>query len=166
MKIRRERFEDVRAVDALVRRAFYNHPHSDGSEPDIVRRLRKTCALALALVAEEDGKVVGHIAFSPVGFSDGARDWFGVGPLAVDPDYQRKGIGSSLLLGGLELLKDDGARGAVLVGDPGFYGRYGFQAEPSVTLEGVPPENLLLLPFDDDVPSGAVAFHQAFFGEV
>ncbi len=166
MKIRRERHEDVRAVDALVRRAFYGHPHSDGSEPDIIRRLRKVGALSLALVAEEDGRIVGQVACSPVGFSGGQRDWFGVGPVSVDPDYQNRGIGSALMLGGLELLKDDGARGAVLVGDAGFYGRFGFRSEPAVSHKGVPAENLLVLPFEGDPPTGEVAFHRAFFGEV
>ncbi|MAM09355.1 MAG: GNAT family N-acetyltransferase [Rhizobiaceae bacterium] len=166
MKIRREQFSDVRAVDALVRRAFYGHPHSDGSEPDIIRRLRGAGALSLALVAEEDDRIVGHIAFSPVGFSGGARGWYGIGPVAVDPDYQNRGIGSALMLGGLELLKDDGARGAVLVGDPGFYHRFGFRAEPGISHKGVPAENLLVLPFDDELPTGEVAFHRAFFGEV
>ncbi|PRX02968.1 UNVERIFIED_ORG: putative acetyltransferase [Martelella mediterranea] len=166
MEIRRERPDDVSAVDALVRRAFYGHPHSDGSEPAIIRRLRKAGALSLSLVAEVDGRLVGQVTFSPVGFSDGTEDWFGVGPVAVDPDYQGKGIGSALMLGGIELLKDDGAMGAVLVGDPEFYGRFGFRAENVVSQSGVPPENLLLLPFEDEMPSGEVAFHRAFFGEV
>nr|WP_272211055.1 N-acetyltransferase [Marinicella sp. W31]MDC2876948.1 N-acetyltransferase [Marinicella sp. W31] len=166
MIIRRERPGDVSAVDTLVRRAFDGHPYSDGSEPDIIRRLRKAGALSLSLVAEEGGRVVGQVAFSPVGFSGGAADWFGVGPVGVDPDHQRKGIGSALMIGGIELLKDDGAKGAILVGDLGFYARFGFRTEDGVSHEGVPPENLLLLPFDDEMPSGEVAFHRAFFGEI
>ncbi|AJY46888.1 GNAT family N-acetyltransferase [Martelella endophytica] len=165
MIIRRERFEDVKAVDALVRKAFQGMPYSDGSEPAIIRRLRKAGALSLALVAEEDGKPVGHIAFSPVGISDGASDWFGLGPLAVRPDFQRREIGTALVLGGLELLRDDRAGGVVVLGSPQFYQRFGFRCEPSLTLEGAPPDHFMALPFEGDVPAGKVAFHRAFYGE-
>lgn len=166
MKIRREQLEDVKAIDALVRRAFYEMKHSDGSEPEIIRRLRRAGALSLALVAEKNGEPVGHIAFSPVGFSDGTEGWFGLGPIAVHPDFQNQEIGTSLVLGGLELMKDEGARGVILVGAPRFYNRFGFRAEPRLVHDGVPPENLLALAFEGEVPAGKVAFHKAFFGEV
>ncbi|TCT39333.1 GNAT family N-acetyltransferase [Martelella mediterranea] len=166
MRIRRETPADIAAVDRLIGRAFDGHPHSDGSEPAIVRRLRKAEALELALVAEEDGEILGHIAFSPVGFEDGSDGWFGLGPLSVEPSHQRQGIGSSLMLGGLELMRDDNAAGVVLVGDPKFYTRFGFQSDTDLSMEGVPPENLLALPFDGDIPKGQVAFHRAFFGDL
>ncbi|TPW33643.1 N-acetyltransferase [Martelella alba] len=166
MIIRRERAEDVDAIYPLVAKAFYGHPHSDGSEPAIIKRLRKAGALSLALVAEEYDMPVGHVAFSPVGFADRTEGWYGVGPLAVHPDYQGKGIGTALMLGGLELLRDTGANGAILVGDPGFYQRFGFRAEPQITHMGVPAENLLALPFEGELPKGEVAFHKAFFGEI
>tara|TARA_B100000378_G_scaffold233430_1_gene199153 strand:+ start:65 stop:565 length:501 start_codon:yes stop_codon:yes gene_type:complete len=166
MIIRREHVDDVAAVYKLVAAAFAGTPYSDGSEADVIRRLRKAGALSLALVAEEEGRPVGHIAFSPVGISDGTDGWFGLGPLAVDPAFQRREIGTSLVLGGLELLKDEGGHGAVVLGAPGFYQRFGFRHEPALTLEGAPPDHFMALDFDGHIPSGKVAYHRAFYGEV
>lgn len=166
MIIRRERLGDVAAVYKLVAAAFAGTPYSDGSEADIIRRLRKAGALSLALVAEEEERVVGHIAFSPVGISDGTDGWFGLGPLAVDPAFQDREIGTSLVLGGLELLKDEGAHGVVVLGAPGFYQRFGFRHEPALTLDGAPPDHFMALPFEGETPTGRVAFHRAFYGEV
>lgn len=72
--------------------------------------LRKTGAFTLSLVAEVDGRVMGHIAFSPVTFSDGTRDWYGLGPVSVLPEYQRQGIGKTLINEGLSKLKRMGAK--------------------------------------------------------
>lgn len=167
MIIRRERPEDIERIYPMIARAFAGHPHSDGSEPEIVRRLRKAGALSLALVAEGDnGAIIGHVAFSPAGIADKSDCWFALGPLAVEPSYQRQGIGTALMLGGLELLRDERAAGVVLVGDLAFYGRFGFRAEPSLILNGVPPDHVLALPFEGDVPAGDVAFHRAFFGDI
>ncbi|WP_180901895.1 GNAT family N-acetyltransferase [Martelella soudanensis] len=165
MIIRRERLDDVAAISELVAEAFAAMPYSDGHEADIIRRLRKAGALSLALVAEEEGRPVGHIAFSPVGISDGNDGWFGLGPLAVDPAFQRREIGAALVLGGLELLKDDGARGVVVLGAPGFYQRFGFRHEPALTLDGAPPGHFMALDFDGVMPRGKVAFHKAFYGK-
>ena len=166
MIVRRERPGDVAAIYLLVAMAFSGSPHSDGSEADIIRRLRKAGALSLALVAEVEGQVVGHVAFSPVGLSDGTDGWFGLGPLAVDPAFQRRGIGTSLVLGGLELLRDEGARGVVVLGAPAFYQQFGFRSEPTITLDGAIADNFMALPFEGDPPEARVAYHRAFYGEL
>ena len=57
--------------------------------------LRAAEALTVSLVAELDGRVIGHIAFSPVAISDGTQDWYGLGPVSVLPEYQRQGIGEA-----------------------------------------------------------------------
>jgi putative acetyltransferase len=62
----------------------------------------------------------------------------------------------------LALLKASGAHGCLLVGDPGYYERFGFRNLPDLIIEGVPPENLLGLPFGKHIPHGAAIFHQAF----
>ena len=160
--VRPEAPSDVAAVAAVTAAAFEDHPFSSGSEPFIVDALRRTGALALSLVAEADGRVVGHIAFSPVELSDGTPGWYGLGPVSVLPAFQRRGIGSALVLDGLSRLKDLGGRGCVLVGEPRFYGRFGFKARPDLRHEGVPPEVFLALPFAGRLPRGAVAFHEAF----
>ncbi|MEJ2071196.1 MAG: N-acetyltransferase [Syntrophobacterales bacterium] len=120
--------------------------------------MRAAKALSISLVAEIDGKVVGHIAFSPVAISDGSHDWYGLGPISVLPAFQKRGIGKSLMHEGLALLKALGAHGCVLVGDPGYYERFGFRNLPDLSIEGVPPENMLALPFGNRIPRGVVIF--------
>jgi putative acetyltransferase len=124
--------------------------------------LRAANTLTVSLVAEVDARVVGHIAFSPVTISDGSEDWYGLGPVSVFPDFQKQGIGKSLIHEGLSLLKASGARGCVLVGDPEYYERFGFRNIPNLIFDGVPQEYFLALPFDDNRAQGAVVFHQGF----
>jgi len=109
--------------------------------------------------------VVGHIAFSPVMFSDGSENWYGVGPISVLPSYQRQGIGTKLIHEGIMELKNLEAQGCVLVGDPNFYTRFGFQSPNADVLkhEGVPQENFLVMSFCDKIPTGVVEFHPAFW---
>ena len=111
----------------------------------IINALRAAGALTISLVAEVGGKVVGHIAFSPVTISDGSHDWYGVGPVSVLPEFQKQGIGKSLIQEGLSLLKAAGAKGCVLVGDPRYYERFGFRNLPDLILDGVPQRVTFLL---------------------
>lgn len=160
--LRTETPADVAAIEQVTRAAFLHHPHSRQTEQFIVRDLRAAGDLTLSLVAEEAGRVVGHIAFSPVAFPDGVAGWYGVGPVSVMPERQRRGIGGALVRAGLDRLRALGARGCVLVGDPGFYGRFGFVRAEGMSLEGVPPEVLLALAFAGASPRGEVRFHPAF----
>jgi putative acetyltransferase len=162
MIIRRERAADIDAIFAVTEAAFKNHPISNHTEQYIVNALREAKALSLSLVAEVDGQVVGHIAFSPVTISDGTDNWYGIGPVSVLPEFQKKGCGKALINEGLARLKASGAQGCVLVGDPNYYKRFGFKNLPELTLAGVPPENFLGLPFGENIPHGTVIFHQAF----
>jgi len=106
--------------------------------------------------------VVGHIAFSPVTISDGSIGWYGLGPVSVLPEYQKQGIGESLVNKGLSLLKAMGGKGCALVGDPAYYQRFGFRNIPDLVHEGIPQEVFLALPFTENVPQGMVIFHEAF----
>jgi putative acetyltransferase len=162
MIIRPERASDLDAIFAVTKAAFENHPISNHTEQYIVNALRAAKALSLSLVAEVNGKVVGHIAFSPVTIADGSRNWYGIGPVSVLPAFQKKGCGKALINEGLARLKASGAQGCLLVGDPKYYERFGFRNLPSLSLTGVPPENFLGLPFGKHIPHGAVTFHQAF----
>jgi putative acetyltransferase len=121
MIIRNELESDFEAISAVTKAAFANHPHSNQTEQFIVNALRAANALAVSLVAEVDGKVVGHIAFSPVTISDGSQNWYGLGPVSVLPGFRKQGIGKFLIHEGLSLLKALGAKGCVLVGDPKYY---------------------------------------------
>ena len=78
------------------------------------------------------------------------------------PEYQKMGIGQSLIQEGLSLLREMGGKGCVLVGDPNYYHRFGFRNCPGLIHEGIPQEVFLALPFTDKIPRGAVVFHEAF----
>jgi putative acetyltransferase len=127
--IRPERPDDDAAIDRLTTAAFEPQWFSDGSEAPIIRALRASGDLTLSLVAEDDGDVIGHAAFSPVTI-DGSHDgWFGLGPIAVRLDRRRQGIGRALVAEGLRRLRERGARGCALIGDPAIYGRLGFASD-------------------------------------
>lgn len=160
--IRPERHDDESAIGEVTRQAFASHPRSSHTEHFIVRALREANALTISLVAEQAGQVVGHIAFSPVAISDGSPGWFGLGPVSVLPLLQKQGIGRALIEGGLSLLRESGADGCVLLGEPAFYGRFGFSGHPGLVLSGVPPEFFLALPFRSGLPHGEVTYHAAF----
>jgi len=160
--IRTETDADVRAITEVTEAAFQTMEISDHTEQFIVTALRKAGALTVSLVAELDGRVVGHIAFSPITMSDGTADWYGMGPVSVLPQVQRKGIGKALVQEGLSQLKGLKARGCCLVGHPEYYRKFGFQNTPELGLEGVPPEVFFALSFDGYVPRGTVSFHDAF----
>ena len=162
MIIRPERESDHEAITAVTEAAFANHPFSHQTEQFIVKALRAAGALAVSLVAEVDGRVVGHVAFSPVVVSDGSPGWYGLGPVSVLPKLQRQGIGTALVREGLSLLRARGARGCVLTGDPGFYQRFGFRNEPELVLDGIPQVFFLALVLNGPMARGQVTFHEGF----
>lgn len=162
MRLRAEEPADIDAVRSLTARAFDSHPHSDGSEPDIIDRLRAAGALTLSFVAlDEADRIIGHIAISPVDW-EGGDGWFGLGPVSVAPDRQRQGVGSALIETALSLLRANGAAGCVLAGDPAYYRRFGFQADPRWVYPGLPSEYFLSLSFADVAGAGRVRYHSAF----
>lgn len=160
--IRPETAGDAHGIAEVTAAAFRDLEVSDQTEPFIVAALRDAGALVLSLVAEVDGRLVGHAAFSPVTLSDATPDWYGVGPVSVEPRHQRQGVGRALMETGLSMLRARGARGCCLVGHPDYYPRFGFYSTPELVFEGVPPEAFMVLPFTGEVPRGTVAFHQAF----
>ena len=162
MIIRDETAQDYDAITEVTIAAFKTLPISNNTEQYIIHALRKAGALTLSLVAEVDGDVVGHIAFSPVAIADGTPDWYGLGPVAVLPELHKQGIGKALIEEGLARLDELGAKGCALVGDPNYYTRFGFQNIPDMIHEGIPQEYFLVLPFTDEIPSGIVSFHEAF----
>ena len=164
MIVRTERAGDIDAIRTLTEAAFKTAPHADGTEHLIIDRLRAAGALTLSLVAEADGAVVGHVAFSPVTVSDGSAGWYGLGPISVDPARQGEGIGGKLIREGLERLKAIGAVGCVLLGDPAYYSRFGFAPDPKLTLDGVPPEYFMRVAFSSVYGEGTVSYHPAFYG--
>ncbi len=160
--IRSETDADVSAISEVTVAAFGTLKISNHTEQFIVEALRGAKALTVSLVAEMDGRVIGHIAFSPVTLSDGTRDWYGLGPVSVLPSYQRKGIGKALIREGLSRLKDMNAQGCCLVGHPDYYRKFGFKNFSGLVFEGVPQEVFFVLSFDGRYPQGTVAFHEGF----
>lgn len=160
--IRNETISDIKAISRVTIEAFKNFAISQHTEQFIIDALRKAGALTISLVAEIAGQVVGHIAFSPITISDGSLNWYGLGPISVLPKYQKQGIGKSLVLEGLSLLKDLGSQGCALVGDPEYYKRFGFKNIPGLIHDGIPQEVFLALPFDKKISQGTVVFHEAF----
>lgn len=162
MLIRPEEPSDCAAVRKINIGAFANHPFSHQTEHLIVDELRRAGALTVGLVAEDHGEVVGCIAFSPALIDGADLQWFTLGPVAVAPDRQRQGIGSLLVEAGLTALRQLGARGCVLVGDPNYYERFGFRHSTLLSVHGVPAEYFLCLSFAGEVPAGVVTHHPAF----
>ncbi|WP_454695357.1 GNAT family N-acetyltransferase [Achromobacter aegrifaciens] len=152
---------DRDAIFTLTQAAFKDHPHSQQTEGYITNALREAGALTLSLVARLDGRIAGHVAFSPVRVSDGSADWYGLGPVAVLPDLQGQGIGAALIREGLERLKALGAAGCVVMGDPAYYGRFGFAQMPDLTYPGVPPEYFMAQVYTRPA-QGQVAYHPGF----
>ncbi len=163
VEIRPESPTDIEAIFRVTEMAFRSHPCSQQTEQFVVDELRRSGALTVSLIAVLDGQVVGHIAFSPVSLSDGSTDWYGLGPLSVAPEHQRRGIGQALVREGLSQLRVLGAKGCVLVGDPGYYRRFGFRSDPCCTLDGVPQEFVLSLPLEGNPQAcGKITHHPAF----
>lgn len=160
--IRTETTADIEAITEVTRAAFETLEISNHTEQFIIEALRAAQALAVSLVAEMEGRVVGHAAFSPVAISDGTQGWYGLGPLSVLPACQRRGIGGALIQEGLSRLKALGARGCCLVGHPAYYQRFGFRNIRGFVHEGVPEEVFLALSFDGHAPQGIVEFHEGF----
>lgn len=162
IKLRSETDTDVTAITEVTVAAFKTLEISNHTEQFIITALRAAKALTVSLVAELDGRVIGHIAFSPVTISDGTRNWYGLGPVSVLPDYQRQGVGKALIQEGLSRLKEMNAQGCCLVGHPEYYKQFGFKNMPGLVLEGVPQEFFFALSFDRHSPQGTVTFHDAF----
>ncbi len=160
--LRSETDNDIGAITEVTIAAFKTLEISNHTEQFIVEALRSAKALTISLVAELDARVIGHIAFSPVTISDGTPSWYGLGPVSVLPEYQRQGIGKSLIEEGLSQLREMNAQGCCLVGHPEYYRQFGFNNTPELVLENVPPEVFFALSFDGHTPRSTVTFHDAF----
>jgi len=160
--IRNETNSDVGAITEVTVAAFKTLEISKNTEQFIIMALRAAEALTVSLVAELDGCVIGHVAFSPVTISDGTPNWYGLGPVSVLPAYHRQGIGTALIQEGLSRLKNLNAAGCCVVGHPDYYRKFGFENVTGLVHEGVPPEVFFALSFDGHTPQGIVEFHEGF----
>ena len=123
MLIRVEIPIDAPGIDALLRRSF----ESD-AEAKLVHDLREDGFLTLVLVATDDeGQVIGYVAFSPVDVQGEDLQWVGMAPLAVDEKYRGQGLARQLVYEGLDSLNEFGYAAVVTLGDPALYSRFGFE---------------------------------------
>ena len=166
MLIRPEVESDHAAVRAVNMEAF-----ETAAESKLVDQLRERVSTFISLVAEEDESIVGHIFFSPVRMPE--RDdvnMMGLAPMAIRPEFQRKGIGSALVTRGIDECLQIGCEAVVVLGHPQFYSRFGFQSASrfQITSEyDVPDEYFMAKEIVPDAlkgVSGVVKYHEAFGG--
>lgn len=162
--IRPETPADYTAIHDVTRRAFAPMAYADGNEQDLIDRFRKAGALALSLVAERDGAVVGQVTFTEAFATDGSPGWYALGPVAVEPDLQTQHIGSELIETGIAMLRERDAAGCVLVGNPAYYSRFGFRPFPDLCPDGEPAEFYQILPLRVATPESVISFHPLFHG--
>jgi len=165
--IRLEELADRAAAIEVERLAF-----GSDEEPSIVEAVRDEDG-SFALVAEEDGEVVGHVQFSRAWVGDSAVA--ALGPIGVRPDRQHRGVGGALIRGGLEAARRRGEVAVILLGDPAIYPRFGFEPAAGYglrnpfagTLPGgfvIAEEDFMLAALDDRARAlaGSVRWHPAF----
>ena len=162
--IRDEREEDRPVIRDLTRRAFAPMPFATDDDQHLTDALRARGGLTFSLVAELGGRIVGHAAFSPAFASDGSASWYALGPISVEPELQRSGIGKSMIAEGVARLRRLNAAGCILVGDPAYYPRFGFRPFPLLAPEREPAEYFMILPLGIAAPKARMAFHPAFYG--
>lgn len=123
VSIRPERAQDTAAVRHVHASAF-----PSTAEADLVERLRANDKIEVSLVAELEGRIIGHVAFSRVSFSPPQSLLaYGLGPLAVIPGHERHAVGRRLVQNGLAECHARDACMVVVLGDFGYYGRFGFE---------------------------------------
>ena len=124
IRIREEQPQDIKAIRKLNIRAF-----GQAQEADVVDKLRRTCNDLLSLVAVIQNQVIGHILFSSAKIESGDRfvEGMGLAPMAVLPEYQRRGIGSELARTGIAKLKNRQCPFVIVLGHAGYYPRFGFE---------------------------------------
>ena len=167
MNIRKEKIEDYDSIYAVVKTAFGSAEHADGNEQDFVTALRKGTNYIpeLALVAEEKGKIIGHIMFTRAKIRK--TNILALAPLSVLPDFQRKGVGTALIMEGHKIAKDLGYGYSVVLGSEAYYSRVGYV--PADTLGILPPfevprENFMAYKINSNFPdvNGTIEYAKEF----
>lgn len=163
MHIRDERPEDAAIIGQITTAAFATMPFAGGDEADLVDKLRASGGLTISLVAELNGEVVGHIAFSPARINGREGPWYQLAPVSVRPDLHKQGVGSKLIRAGLDRLKTMGAEVCLVLGHPEYYPRFGFESVPELSDRyPAPNPNFMRLAFKGEPPTGKVTYHPAF----
>ena len=151
-EIRKENKNDYNEVYNVIKKAFETAEHSDGNEQDLVVRLRKSKAFIpeLSLVAVEENKIVGYILFTKIKIKDNIE--LALAPLAVLPEYQRKGIGKKLIETGHNIAKNLGYHYSIVLGSENYYSKMGYIPAIQYGIKApfqVPDENFMAIKLND-----------------
>lgn len=168
--IRPARPSEDGTIFAIVMQAFADAENSNHREQHVVNGLREAGALTHSFVSILEGRPVGHVAISPVtvevedesGKKQKVGGFYGIGPISVLPELQGQGHGAALMEHALDQLRAVNARGAVVLGDPSYYKRFGF-APSSLAYADAPSEYFQAISLDGDaLPKATVTYHEAF----
>ncbi|MEA5004001.1 MAG: N-acetyltransferase [Christensenella sp.] len=168
MIIRKETSTDYDTVYSLIKEAFETAEHSDGSEPDLVAALRKSQAFVpgLSLVAEEDEMIVGHILFTEG--KVGGDTVLVLAPLSVLPEFQKQGVGSTLIKEGHKVAERLGYAYSLVLGSETYYPRLGYLPAERFGIEvpdAIPSANFMAIKLQDDAkPIGGSVIYAKEFG--
>lgn len=167
MIIRKEQAKDYEKIYKLVKSAFENVDQSDGNEADLINELRKSDSFIpeLSLVAEEDGKLLGHILFSKAKVGD--CEVLALAPLSVDPSYQRQGVGKTLIEEGHRIGKDLGYPYSIVLGSDKYYPKFGYIEAKSYGIKApfdIPSKYFMAKKLKEHPPkiAGLVSYDKAF----
>lgn len=161
MILRRETEHDFSEIYDFVKLAFETAKVSDGKEQDFVNRLRASGNYIpeLALVAEEDGQIIGHIMLTKtqIDSGDAKHQALLLAPLAVALEHRNRGVGATLINESLGLARTMGYRAVFLVGDPAYYQRFGFRSTEDFGIKdthGIPPQYVMAHELVDNALDG------------
>ena len=160
--IREERSGDEAAIRALTERAFAGHPYSDGTEADVIERLRRDGDLLASLVAVQGEALIGQASYSAARLSNREQGWMVLGPMAVAPEWQGRGVGRALVEAGEAAMMARGAKGITVLGDPELYARFGFRRNTPMRLDGELGEYLQVKSFGAPIPAASITYAPAF----
>ena len=154
VRVREELSEDINAIRSVNTQAF-----GRTQESDVIDKLRRNCSDLLSLVAVRQNEIVGHILFSPaiVESEDRTTRGMGLAPIAVQPEYQRQGIGSELIRAGIAHLKSRRCPFVIVLGHPKYYPRFGFERASHHGIRSewqVPDEAFMILMLDESEMEG------------
>ncbi len=167
MIIKQEQNKDFHSIYELIKTAFESAEHADGNEQDLAEALRKGDSYIpeLSLVAEVDGKIVGHIMFTKLKIGDQTQ--LALAPLSVLPEYQRQGIGTALIKEGHKRARQLGYAYSVVLGSEKYYPKAGYL--PAKNYGILPPfeapdKNFMACKLTENAPavSGVVQYAKEF----
>jgi putative acetyltransferase len=153
--IRSETINDQDAIREIHRLAF-----GGPAEAKLVEDLRQSGDAVISLVAERDSRIIGHVLFSKL---KAPMKALGLAPVAVHPSFQKQGVGLALIRDGLDQAKEDGWTCVFVLGDPAYYGRFGFRVEAAKGYSSpYSGGHFMAVPFSDVPKSGEIVYPMPF----